>query len=388
MRTGARLRAMARPPAATLASVIIVLAGAPGARAQNPDGARVFETSCVTCHTGAPDSRAPGLDALRVRTPQAVIDSLLTGAMRPQGARLSGAERRAVAEFITGKSIEGDVTGATVGRCTTSSPPADFARMPRWTGWSPSVTNTRFQSRDHAGLSGSGLARLRLKWAFGFPDASVAWSHPTVAAGRLFVGSQNGTVYALDATTGCIHWTFGAAGGVRTALAVSYDESRRLVVYFGDTAANAYALDAQTGRKLWTRRVDDHPAARITGSPTFFEGKLYVPVASYEEAQGADPAYPCCTFRGSVVALDATSGAVVWKTYMIAEAPQRRGSSTAGVPLWGPSGLASGRRRRSTRGGVRSILLPGMHTARPPRRRAMPSSRSTSQPVRSDGYGR
>ncbi len=61
-------------------------------------------------------------------------------------------------------------------------------------------------------------------------------------------------------------------------------------------------------------------------------------MSSYEEAQGADPQYPCCTFRGSVMALDASSGRVIWKTYMIPDAPQRRGTSTAGVPLWGPSG--------------------------------------------------
>ena len=75
-----------------------------------------------------------------------------------------------------------------------------------------------------------------------------AWSHPTVAAGRVFVGSQNGTVYSLDAKTGCIHWTFSAKGGVRTAVAVAPAGASRLVVYFGDTAANAYALDADTGR--------------------------------------------------------------------------------------------------------------------------------------------
>jgi polyvinyl alcohol dehydrogenase (cytochrome) len=159
-----------------------------------------------------------------------------------------------------------------------------------------------------------------------------------VAAGRVFVGSQNGSVYSLDASTGCIHWTFSAAGGVRTAVTVGQVDGDRLVVYFGDTAANAYALDARTGQPVWKRRVDEHPAARITGSPTFFEGRLYVPVASYEEAQGADSHYPCCTFRGSVAALDAASGSVVWKTYMIAESAQRRGSSSTGVPLWGPSG--------------------------------------------------
>ncbi len=315
-----------------------VLACASVAWAQSPDGAQVFNASCATCHTGATDSRAPSLEALRPRTPQSIIDSLLTGAMRPQGSRLSGAERRAVAEFITGKAIAGDVSGALTGRCSTPAPLQDFAKTPQWTGWSPSTTNTRFQPAEGAGLTPADLQRLKLKWAFGFPDASVAWSHPTVAAGRLFIGSQNGTVYSLDAKTGCIRWTFSASGGVRTALAVAPAGASRLVVYFADTAANAYALDADTGRTLWVRRVDDHPSARITGSPTFFEGRLYVPVSSYEESQGADPQYPCCTFRGSISALDAESGAVEWKTYMIAETPQRRGTSGAGVPLWGPSG--------------------------------------------------
>jgi polyvinyl alcohol dehydrogenase (cytochrome) len=86
------------------------------------------------------------------------------------------------------------------------------------------------------------------------------------------------------------------------------------------------------------RKVDDHPFARITGSPTFHDGRLYVPLSSYEEAQGADPQYPCCTFRGSVSALDASTGRVIWKTYMIRDAAKRRGTSSAGVPLWGPSG--------------------------------------------------
>jgi polyvinyl alcohol dehydrogenase (cytochrome) len=306
---------------------------------QSADGEHVFKQSCASCHNGAPDSRAPSPDALKARTPQAVIESLMTGAMRPQGSRLSGPERRSVAEFVTGKKVGGDVTGAETGKCTTSSRVSNTGRSVAWSGWSPTVTNTRFQSREMAGLAAADVPRLSLKWAVGFPDASVAWAPPTVAGGRLFVGSQNGTVYSLDAKTGCIHWTFSATGGVRTAIAVgTASGSAAALVYFGDTAATAYALNAETGRVLWTRKVDDHPLARITGSPTLHGGRLYVPVSSYEESQGADPRYECCTFRGSVSALDAATGRVIWKTLMITDPPQRRGTSTAGVPLWGPSG--------------------------------------------------
>ena len=325
---------------ATLASAAVVVLsclGPQSATAQTPGGAQVFERSCASCHAAAATtaSRAPGLEVLSARTPQAIIDSLVTGAMRVQGSRLSGAERRAVAEFVTGAKVGGDVSGTSAGRCTTPSAFAGVSTGPRWTGWGPSSTNARLQPADQAGLTAATIPRLTLKWAFGFPDATVAWAHPTVAGGRVFVGSQNGTVYSLDAKTGCIRWTFSASGGVRTAVTIG-----AALVYFGDTAANVYALDADTGREVWKRKADDHPLARMTGSPTLYEGRLYVPMSSYEEAQGADPKYGCCTFRGSVTAMDAMTGAVAWKTFLIADPPQRRGTSTAGVPLWGPSGSA------------------------------------------------
>jgi polyvinyl alcohol dehydrogenase (cytochrome) len=333
----------ARTPRLLIASIVVTLVLGPGATgrvwAQRPDGEQVFKQSCASCHTGAPDSRAPSLDALKARTPQAVIESLMTGAMRPQGSRMSGPERRAVAEFVTGKTVGGDVTGAERGRCTAGERGSNASRASAWPGWSPTITNTRFQSGELAGLSAADVPRLTLKWALGFPDASVAWSSPTVAAGRVYVGSQNGTVYALDAKTGCIHWTFSATGGVRTAITVGPAAgANAALVYFGDTAANAYALNAETGRVVWTRKVDEHPLARITGSPTLHAGRLYVPVSSYEESQGSDPRYECCTFRGSVSALDAATGRVIWKTSMITDPLQRRGTSTAGAALWGPSG--------------------------------------------------
>ena len=310
--------------------------------AQVPDGAVLFERTCASCHSAAGDSRAPTLAALQPRTPEAILDVLVTGAMRVQGSRLSGAERRAIAEFITRTSISGEVSGSASGRCGAAVRSSDpTARAPQWGGWSPVTTNTRFQSLDQAQLTAADVPRLALKWAFGFPDATVAWAQPTVAGGRVYVGSQNGTVYALDAASGCIRWTFAAGGGVRTALTLGPSTGDApAVVYFGDTAAKFYALNAENGQVIWTRLVDDHPLARITGSATFHDGRLYVPVSSYEEAQGADPKYECCTFRGSVSALDARTGAVAWKTILITDPLARRGTSSAGAPLWGPSGAA------------------------------------------------
>src|SRR5258705_9453501 len=179
------------------AAVLIAFLAAPPAFAQGTDGAQVFAATCSNCHNGAADSRAPALDALRSRAPaldalrsrapEAIVEALMTGAMRAQGSRLSGAERRAVAEFVTGKGMGGDVTGAAKGRCAAAPSTGairDFAIVPHWTGWSPSPTNTRFQPADQAALAATDVSPLVLKWSFGFPDASVAWCQPTVADGR------------------------------------------------------------------------------------------------------------------------------------------------------------------------------------------------------------
>jgi polyvinyl alcohol dehydrogenase (cytochrome) len=268
-----------------------------------------------------------------------VVEALVSGAMRVQGARLSGPERRAVAEFLTGRPVGGDVAGTSVGRCPSTSSVSP-SQLPAWNGWGGSPQNTRFQPASQAGLTAAQVPRLTLQWAFGFPDASSAWAQPSVAGGRVYVGSQNGTVYALDARSGCSYWSYSAGGGVRTAISIGprSTPTGRAAVYFGDTTATAYALDADTGEALWTRKVDDHELARITGAPTLHSGRLYVPTSSYEEAQAGNPAYPCCTFRGSVSALDAGTGSVVWKHFVIEQPPTQQ--TTDGGTQLGPAGAA------------------------------------------------
>ena len=228
------------------------------------------------------------------------------------------------------------------GACAVSAP-AEWPGLdggPRWNGWGAGVTNARFQPAAQAGLAAGDVPRLRLKWAFGYPRSATAQSQPTVVGGRLFVASERGEVYALDAATGCTHWTFSAASGVRSAMTVTRLADGRHALFFGDFGANVYALDAATGAEIWRRDVETHPGARITGAPVLHDGRLYVPVSSLEELLAANPRYPCCTFRGSIAALDEGTGEVVWQSYTIEEAPGPRGSNSDGVTLMGPSGAA------------------------------------------------
>jgi len=314
---------------------------------QPPDGMSrgraVFERACSSCHIGD-DPDAPSPDELRGRSPQAILDSLTSGAMKYQGLALSGDQRRAVAEFITGRRVRGTVSGATAGMCAARRTPlGDPFAAAFWNGWGAALENTHFQPAEKGGVTAADLPRLRLKWAFGFPDTTSAWAQPAIAGGRVFIGSQNGTVYSLDAATGCIVWTFTAQGGVRAAISIgARRRSARAAgyaAYVADQQGFVYALDAASGRMLWTKKVDDHPLVRLTGSPALYDGRLYVPTSSYEEG-GRPPGYACCTFRGSVAALDAETGTLVWKSYTIRDAPALLRAFADGSELRGPAGGA------------------------------------------------
>jgi polyvinyl alcohol dehydrogenase (cytochrome) len=304
---------------------------------QIPDGSALFAKHCATCHAGN-DPRIPTVTALRAQSPEAVINALTNGVMRERGSALTVAERRAVAEFLSGKPSGTVVTSSVTGRCPTAPAAFDLGRGPRWTGWGVDLANTRFQPAAQAGLTAEQTPQLKLKWAFGFPNATSARALPTVADGRLFVGSQDGTVYSLDAKSGCTIWAFKAASSVRTSIVLGPRRGgSNAVAYFGDGRSNIYALDAGSGQLLWTRKLDEHPSSHITGSPALYQDRLFVVVASGEEGRGSDPKYECCTFRGSVASLDIANGNVLWKTYTMEEA-RTIGKNSSGTTRWGPSG--------------------------------------------------
>lgn len=198
-----------------------------------------------------------------------------------------------------------------------------------WSNWGNGPSNSRFQAIP--GISASQVANLKLKWAFGFPGVRSLIGAPSVADGRVFIGTDSGAVYALDAKTGKQLWSYKADAGVRNLTIAG-------TAIFGDQKANVYALNLDTGDLLWKFKADDHPRALITGAPVQFNGRIYVPVASGEEGAGPNPNYACCTFRGSVVALDARTGKQIWKTYTIADEPKEIGKNTNGTARYAPAG--------------------------------------------------
>jgi polyvinyl alcohol dehydrogenase (cytochrome) len=211
------------------------------------------------------------------------------------------------------------------------------ASSPEWNGWSPSVTNSRFQSEDAAGLAAPRVAKLKLKWAFSLGEVAVARSQPVIVAGRVFIGTQRGAMYALDARTGCIRWEYQADAAVRSGVTYGAADGEP-AVFFGDIKANMYALSALTGRLIWRVHAGVDRPAIVTATPRFYGGLVYQPFASAEEALAANPNYPCCRFRGSIAAFDANTGRKIWEAFTIPEAAAPTGKNSAGVQQYGPSG--------------------------------------------------
>jgi polyvinyl alcohol dehydrogenase (cytochrome) len=234
-----------------------------------------------------------------------------------------------------GAAATGDATRM-MNRCS-NHPPFAPRQESAWNGWGSDSGNSRFHPSP--GLTAVDAPKLTLKWAFGFPNGNSAYGQPTVTGGRVFVGADTGFVYALDAATGCIHWSFRAAAGVRTAVSIGpATGAHGYLAYFGDVKANLYAVDADTGAEVWRDRVDTHPVARVTGAPTLVNGRLYVPISSLEESGAGNPGYPCCSFRGGVASYEAASGKRLWTSYTIAEKAVPLQKTSKGTQLWGPAG--------------------------------------------------
>jgi len=317
------------------------------ASAQGPQTYQLFVGRCASCHASTDKStRAPSRRDLGQRTPERILTAITTGTMAVHTNGLNDQQKRDIAVMLAGRPF-GEATSGDAGtmpnRCSGDAAFDNPLDGPQWNGWGADVENSRAQGAASAALPADAVPRLTVKWAFGFPNGESAYGQPTVVGGRVYVGSDNGFVYSLDAATGCVHWSFHAQSGVRTAITigrVSSGGSEGYAAYFGDLKANVYAVDAATGLQLWTRRADDHALARITGAPALWQGRLYVPVASMEELVGGHPKYECCSFRGSLVAYDATDGSMAWKRTTIARPLARTGKTSVGTQLWGPAGAA------------------------------------------------
>jgi len=299
---------------------------------RDASGASAYTKYCASCHDQV-GARIPTRDALAEMSPARILRTLDFGLMMSIAYPMKRDEREAVAAFL-GKGS--DAAPPPSASCTPDKRIMAGAPASSWAGWGPSQDNARYQTAERAGLGAADIPRLELKWAYGFSGDIIAFAAPTVVNGTLFVGSAGGAVQALDAKTGCLHWRFQANGPVRTAMTVATVGADKTLL-FSDQNGGVYGVNAASGDLRWQTRVEQHEATRLTGSFAVHDDVAFIPAASWEETRALDPAYPCCTFRGSVTAVRVRDGSVVWKTYLV-DPPQMTGQTAAGTPTFGPSG--------------------------------------------------
>jgi polyvinyl alcohol dehydrogenase (cytochrome) len=300
-------------------------------------GEGLFKSRCASCHDPAID-RAPSKERLARRFPDDISAALTSGVMQPMAAGLAPEQIHAIVVYLAADGASEPT--ADPAACKNSWFSRGFSLSgPGWNGWSIDPRNSRLQSSP--GLKAADISRMRVKWSMTYVGGR--YGQPTIVGGRLFLTSSSGRIYSLDAKTGCMHWRYDAAAGVRTTPVIGQFRGTSpsgYLVYFGDFQREVYALDALSGRVVWKVNVENHPRSVLTGAPVLYKDVLYVPLSSWEETAGGVGSYACCTARGGLLALNAKNGQTLWKTYAITQSPAPTVKNIAGTQMYGPAGGA------------------------------------------------
>jgi polyvinyl alcohol dehydrogenase (cytochrome) len=299
--------------------------------AEPATGEALFAQRCKSCHDPAVQ-RAPTRLELSFRARADIVAALTMGVMQPMATGLTSDDVDAIAAFLA--------PGPQVGLAGNDAPCASQAspikaKSSDWPLLGRDEHASRFQPEPE--LSASDVPRLKLKWAFSMQGGG----QPIVIGDWLFMTNRGGKFYALDAKSGCVRWAIADGESRATAVVVrsAVAPSGWLALIGASRTRTVRAFDAQSGEELWHSDVlEEYTAAAITGTPVVSGDTLFVPLSSGEEVVAMQGNYPCCRFRGSVVALDLNTGHRLWQTFTIQEPLHPTHKNASGVMLQGPAG--------------------------------------------------
>ena len=300
-------------------------------------GEPLYKVRCAACHDH-PSGRTPAKAVIANNTPPYIFGALNDGAMRSNAEGLARGEKFSIAMYLSRNKAGGKVSQSSTEtpRCTHTPGPLTL-NGPQWNGWGRTVENSRYQ--PDPGFTALDVPRLKLKWAMAMSGNRSG--QPVIAAGRLFTNDTASSVYSLDANSGCAFWRFNAEGPTRSTISLAQlGPFKRIAAFFTDAAGYLYAIDAKSGTLIWRTKIDEQRSHQFTGSVTVYDGVVYAPVSSGEEAYADDDSYPCCKFRGALVAVSSDAGKILWTTYTTQQEAEPFKKNRLGNPMYGPGGGA------------------------------------------------
>lgn len=310
-------------------------------------GAAVYAQACAMCHDNAEATRSPTKEALGQMSFQYLTYSLTRGKMQVQAAHLNETQRGDLISYLTGRDTSTVDTWTQAMMCTGARAQVNLSAQPSVVGFGFDRNNTRAVTAAQAGFGAKQLTGVELAWSLGFPDATTMRSQGAVIGENLFLPiADTGSMYAFDLSEKdkpCVQWVYTAPGGapLRTSPAYGVIADGTPLLVFSGLDSTVHAVDARTGKAVWTKNVGYYSYSMTTGTPTILKDRVIVPVSQYEIMAAADNAVECCTNQGFILSLDPKTGDEQWRYNTLPDAkPIRdRGDGKmligpAGAPIW------------------------------------------------------
>ncbi len=294
------------------------------------DTAALYKATCAICHD-VPETKAPPTATLRQLPAARILMAMELGKMQPQAAALKPEQRVRLAKWLAAEEDARRDAWIAERSCSRETPVPVTGRE----NWGLGSDNRRHAER--VAIDRDNVGALELLWSVALPGVTTMRSQPVVAGDTVFLGSKGGHLLALDRHSGCVRWAFPTDGPVHSAITLDRTPDGVNTLFFADELATVYAVDATTGKARWRERVKWFPTSIISGPTTYYDGRLYVPISSFEVAAAGLPTHECCRSHGGIAALDATTGAALWRFDTTPHAVKTV-VNRDGVQMWGPSG--------------------------------------------------
>lgn len=302
-----------------------------GASASAPDDvAALYKSTCAICHE-VPETKAPPTATLRQLPAARILMAMELGKMQPQAAGLKPEQRVQISRWLAAEEDAKRDAWLAERACTRETPVPVTGRE----NWGLGRENRR--EATNVSIRRDDVDELELQWSLALPGVTAMRSQPVVSGDTVFLGSKGAHLLALDRRTGCVRWSFAPDAPVHSALTLDRTPDGVNTLFFADELAMVYAVDATTGELRWRQRVKWFPTSIVSGPIASHEGRLFVPLSSFEVAAAGLPTHECCRSHGGIAALDAMAGRALWR-YDTTPQAVKTTVNRDGTQRWGPSG--------------------------------------------------